>query len=147
VRAKAPIDGFGIGTALDTSSDAPYLDAVYKLQEYAGVARRKRSEGKATWPGRKQVFRLRGDDGRLTGDTVSLATERTDGEPLLEPVMRAGKRIGAAQRLEQIRARVVEQLAQLPAPLRGLDAVPVPYRVQISSGLRELAAAVDAATM
>ncbi|MCG6861595.1 MAG: nicotinate phosphoribosyltransferase, partial [Chromatiaceae bacterium] len=60
LRAQgAPIDGFGIGTRLDTSADAPYLDCAYKLQEYAGLARRKRSEGKASWPGRKQVFRTR----------------------------------------------------------------------------------------
>ena len=43
LAAGAPIDGFGVGTALDTSSDVPALDAVYKLQAYAGVARRKRS--------------------------------------------------------------------------------------------------------
>src|SRR5690606_10075766 len=53
-RSKAPIDGYGIGTSLVTSFDAPALDCAYKLQEYAGVARRKQSEGKATWPGRKQ---------------------------------------------------------------------------------------------
>lgn len=52
VGARAPIDGFGVGTRLGTSADAPYLDCAYKLQEYAGRACRKRSEGKATWPGR-----------------------------------------------------------------------------------------------
>ena len=52
---QAPIDGFGIGSAMDTSQDLPNLDCAYKLQEYAGRARRKRSEGKATWPGRKQI--------------------------------------------------------------------------------------------
>src|SRR5687768_1130199 len=57
LSSGAPIDGFGVGTALDVSSDAPSLDCAYKLQEYAGRARRKRSEGKATWPGRKQVYR------------------------------------------------------------------------------------------
>jgi nicotinate phosphoribosyltransferase len=57
VQANAPITSFGIGTSLTTSSDAPSLDAVYKLQEYDGVATRKRSAGKATWPGRKQVWR------------------------------------------------------------------------------------------
>ncbi len=57
LAAGAPVDGFGVGTRLDTSSDMPYLDCAYKLQEYAGRARRKRSEGKATWPGRKQVYR------------------------------------------------------------------------------------------
>ena len=46
----APIDGFGIGSGMDTSYDVPTLDCAYKLQEYAGRARRKRSEGKATWP-------------------------------------------------------------------------------------------------
>ena len=45
--ANAPIDGFGVGTSLTTSSDAPALDCAYKLQEYAGIARRKRSVGKA----------------------------------------------------------------------------------------------------
>ena len=56
-REKAPIDGIGIGTSLVTSFDAPALDCAYKLQEYAGLPRRKRSTGKATWPGRKQVWR------------------------------------------------------------------------------------------
>src|SRR5206468_13061473 len=65
VRAGAPIDGFGLGTRIDTSADAPYLDSAYKLEEYAGRPRRKRSEGKATWPGRKQVYRRHGSDGRL----------------------------------------------------------------------------------
>ena len=51
ISNEAPIDGFGLGTRLDTSSDAPYLDCAYKLQEYAGRPRRKHSEGKATWPG------------------------------------------------------------------------------------------------
>ncbi len=44
--AHAPIDGFGVGAALTVSADAPTLDSVYKLQEYAGRARRKRSEGR-----------------------------------------------------------------------------------------------------
>ncbi len=57
MKEKAPIDGFGIGVNLAASVDVPALDCAYKLQEYAGRARRKRSEGKATWPGRKQVWR------------------------------------------------------------------------------------------
>ena len=74
VQAGAPIDGFGVGTSLTTSSDAPALDCAYKLQEYAGLARRKRSLGKATWPGRKQVWRRYGSDGRMAG-----ASEKTPG--------------------------------------------------------------------
>ena len=75
LRAGAPIDGFGIGTSLTTSSDVPALDCAYKLQEYAGLPRRKRSAGKATWPGRKQVWRRYGPDGRMAGDVVSLEAD------------------------------------------------------------------------
>ena len=74
-KANAPIDGFGIGTSLTTSSDAPALDCVYKLQEYAGLARRKHAPGKDTLPGRKQVWRRYQPDGRMAGDTA-LARER-----------------------------------------------------------------------
>ncbi|MGC2519123.1 MAG: nicotinate phosphoribosyltransferase, partial [Burkholderiales bacterium] len=74
--AGAPIDGFGVGTSLVTSSDAPGLDCAYKLQEYAGVARRKRSEGKATWPGRKQVWRTFGSGGAIERDLLGLEGER-----------------------------------------------------------------------
>ncbi len=54
MRREAPIDGFGIGTSLTTSSDVPTIDCVYKLQEYDGLPRRKRSDRKATWPGRNR---------------------------------------------------------------------------------------------
>ena len=70
-----PIDGYGIGTHLDTSADAPYLDCAYKLQEYAGRPRRKRSEGKSTWPGRKQVYRRYGDDGIMLNDVVTVVDD------------------------------------------------------------------------
>ena len=72
VTANAPIDGFGVGTSLTTSSDVPALDCAYKLQEYAGLPRRKHSPGKATWPGRKQVWRRYGADGRMAGDVISV---------------------------------------------------------------------------
>src|SRR5690606_32139267 len=46
LAAGTPVDAFGIGTRLDVSEDAPSLDLAYKLEEYAGRARRKRSPGK-----------------------------------------------------------------------------------------------------
>ncbi|WP_119287254.1 nicotinate phosphoribosyltransferase [Azohydromonas sediminis] len=146
LAAGAPIDGFGIGTALDTSSDAPSLDAVYKLQVYAGVARRKRSAGKATLPGVKQVVRRFDAHGRMLADRVQLEGEPLDGEPLLQPVMRGGRRVGAAPTLADARRRCTEQLRALPEPLRGLDPVADAYPVEISAGLHALATAVDAAT-
>jgi len=89
----APIDSFGVGTSLTTSSDAPALDCAYKLQEYDGKPRRKRSEGKATWPGRKQVWRFRSETGEFSHDIVDLESERRTGEGLLQPIMRGGRRI------------------------------------------------------
>lgn len=138
----APIDGFGVGTSLTTSSDAPTLDCAYKLQEYGGVARRKTSEGKATWPGRKQVFRNHEVDGRLAGDVLGLAAESLDGEPLLKPVLRGGRRIDPPEPLEEARSRARDQLAALPPALRQLTAAP-PYPVSPSAALRALAAEVD----
>ena len=75
VVGRAPIDSFAIGTAMTASSDAPWLDCAYKLQEYEGRPTRKRSEGKATWPGRKQIYRYRGADRCLTHDVVTLVDD------------------------------------------------------------------------
>ncbi|HEX2245518.1 MAG TPA: nicotinate phosphoribosyltransferase [Gammaproteobacteria bacterium] len=144
VKKEAPIDGFGIGTHLDTSADRPYLDYVYKLQEYAGIARRKRSEGKATWPGRKQVYRYRDGQGRLAYDLLTLEADPHPGEPLIKPVMRAGKRLASPEPLSQIRNRVAEGLASLPERLRGLEQATPPYEVRVSEAIQRLAAQVDA---
>ncbi len=140
----APIDGFGVGTSLDTSSDVPMLDAVYKLQSYAGIARRKRSEGKATWPGIKQVCRVRNGAGRLAADRVQLADEPCAGEVLLQPVMRGGRRCAEPPTLEQSRRHCAAQLDALPLPLRRLEPADPPYPVEISAALHTLAAQVDA---
>jgi nicotinate phosphoribosyltransferase len=140
-RAGVPIDGYGIGTSLTTASDVPALDCAYKIQEYAGVPRRKRSEGKATWPGRKQVWRRSSDAGRFAGDTLGLAAESHEGEALLAPVMRNGRRLAAAPSLDEIRAHAADQLRRLPAELRRLEALS--YPVTISEELRALAETCD----
>lgn len=137
-----PIDGYGIGTSLTTSSDWPALDCAYKLVAYAGEPRRKRSEGKATWPGAKQVWR-RYEGGRMVGDRLGLAEERGDGEPLLVPVMRGGRRVGPLPSLEEARRRCARELAALPEPLRGLEPADPPYPVEPTEALRALAAACD----
>jgi nicotinate phosphoribosyltransferase len=145
VVAGAPIDAFGIGTRLDTAADRPYLDCAYKLVAYAGRGRRKRSEGKATWPGAKQVWRRLDADGRLAGDVLALAGDPHDGEPLLVPDLRGGRRAGAGPTLTDARARAARELARLPEPLRRLDE-PAPYAVEIAPALRRLAEEVDART-
>jgi nicotinate phosphoribosyltransferase len=146
VADGAPIDAFGIGTALVTSADAPALDMVYKLQEYGGRARRKRSAGKATWPGRKQVYRRCAADGTLAGDAVTVEGDPQEGTALLAPVMRGGKRLAPAPALDAIRVHAAAELARLPGALRGLEEAP-PYPVEIAPALRLLAAEVDRLTL
>ena len=141
--AKTPIDGFGIGVNLDASIDAPSLDCAYKLQDYAGRPRRKLSEGKQTWPGRKQVWRSYDSQAQMRGDVLSLENDQQDGEPLIVPMMRGGKRIGPAPSLTQIREHAARGLARLPDPLRRLE-TGVAYPVEISAKLRALAAEMDA---
>ncbi len=143
LRAKsAPIDGFGIGTRLATSADQPYLNCAYKLEEYDGRPKRKTSEGKATWPGRKQVTRRLGEDGRLREDRVSLADEVPEGAGLLEPVMRGGLRIRPPEPLAALGERARQGLATLPDALTALTGQP-PYRVAFSDALKALADALD----
>ena len=147
VRASAPIDGLGVGTSLTTSSDAPVLDCVYKLQEYAGIPRRKRSANKATWPGRKQVWRHYDADGRMAGDRLALDIAsargtRQSGEPLLELVMQDGRRLRPPPSLDEIRQKAKRELERLPEALRRL-APGTTYPVEVADELKELAAEVD----
>ena len=139
---NAPIDGFGIGVNLDSSIDAPSLDCAYKLQEYAGIPRRKRSEGKATWPGRKQVWRAYDLDGRMAGDVLSVETDKHPGGTLIVPAMRGGRRLAPAPSLDEIRARAARDLARLPEPLRRLQQG-VTYPVQVADALVKLADEAD----
>jgi len=140
--AGAPVDGYGIGTHLDVSADAPYLDCVYKLQEYAGEPRRKKSAGKETWPGRKQVFRQHDRKGRISHDVLAGIDESVDGQPLLAPVMTEGRRVRPSPGLESVREHAAAELAALPESLRDLCTAGS-YTVEISGELRALAKRID----
>ena len=142
MNKNAPIDGFGIGTHMDTSADAPYLDCAYKLVEYGGKGRRKRSEGKVLWPGRKQVFRRYGDNGRMCADILSLEGDDADGETLIQPVMEQGRRLAAPVPLAQSRQRASAELKRLPEALTSLAHAP-DYPVTVSDAVRRLAREVD----
>lgn len=143
VEADAPVTGFGVGTSMDVSADAPSLDIAYKLQAYAGQARRKRSPGKATWPGPKQVFRELDGDGRIAGDLVAPADSDGPGRPLLVQVMAGGRRTREAPVLDRARAVAAGALASLPAPALRLED-PEPVRAEIAPELVRLATEVDA---
>lgn len=139
---EAPIDGFGVGTRMNTSADAPFLDCAYKLQEYDGRPTRKRSEGKATWPGRKQIYRTAIAGGGFH-DVLGLLGERHDGVPLLEPVMRGGELVAPLPTLAASRTRAAAELAALPSALCALEAAP-PFVPEIAPAVRALAARLDA---
>jgi nicotinate phosphoribosyltransferase len=132
----APIDGFGVGTKLDTSEDAPYLECAYKLVEYAGKPRLKTSTGKATLPGRKQIFR-RTNGGTIAGDTITLEDERSQGEHLLRKVMEPGRRLETPPDRAAIAEVTGGQLRALPETLCRMETDP-PYDVRISSALLRL---------
>lgn len=141
-KANAPISGFGIGTSLTTSSDAPALDCAYKLQEYAGLPRRKRSPGKQTLPGRKQVWRHFTDSGIMRGDILAHEDEPEEGTPLLERVMQHGVRLEPHATLETARAHAAAELHHLPVTLRKLQPG-TSYSVSVTEALRALADGCD----
>jgi len=143
MKARTPIDGFGIGVNLAASLDVPALDCAYKLQSYVGRPKRKLSEGKATWPGAKQVWRTYDADGRMRGDILSLETDRQPGEPLIVPVMRAGKLIASLPALAQIREHAARDLKRLAGPLARLESG-FEYTVQVADALRALAEQISA---
>lgn len=67
IAAKAPIDGFGVGTDLVTSPDAPTIGGVYKLvaiktgDRFDGVSK-KSAGGKETIAWEKQIYRSKAKD-------------------------------------------------------------------------------------
>lgn len=141
LAAGAPVDGFGVGAALSTSSDAPSLGAVYKLVEIeragALVPIMKRSPRKETSPGRKQVWR-RVEGGTAVEDVIELEGDEpreATGRPLLKPVIRAGRRESPSEGLSELRVRSRAAIAELPVSVRRLHD-PAPYAVRLGTGLQ-----------
>jgi nicotinate phosphoribosyltransferase len=143
LASGARVDTFGVGTSLSTSADAPSLGMLYKLVEIErdGHVRNaaKLSAAKVTYPGRKQVFRTSDATGRLAGDVIALESEHVAGaEPLLTPVMIAGKRVSPAEPLRDAQKRCRSEVERLPEALRGLAAAQPAYPVRYSARLEEL---------
>ncbi len=136
----AAVDAFGVGTELGTSADAPSIGGVYKLVEDEKGYRIKLSTGKATLPGRKQVWRRTDAEGQPVEDLIALHDEPPAAgcTPLLVPVMREGTRV-RSEPLTDIRQRCTERLASLPDELRQLDDAMI-YPVTLSPALAALRA-------
>ena len=132
----APIDGFGIGTRMGVSADAPWSDMAYKLVRYAGLPVFKLSTGKVSLPDEKQVFRFRDQRGKFSRDIISLRNERPDsGEPLLEKAMEGGSTVGSPPSLVEIRARFERDFAGLDDQVKALRD-PSVYEVTLSDELQ-----------
>ncbi len=141
LTAGAPIDGFGVGTMVGSSADAPWTDCAYKLVEYAGRPTMKLSASKLSLPGRKQVFRIRDGNGAFRRDLIARAEERSPAPPaesLLETVMSGGERSGKPEALKTVRGRFREQFAGLPDRHKALRSPPA-YPVGTSDELERLA--------
>ena len=141
VRAEAPIDGFGVGTKLGVSADAPWTDCAYKLVEFEGEPVLKLSADKETLAGPKQVYRTARPDGVMAGDVIAAAGEAppvsSDAAPMLRKVMSDGKRTAQPPSLEELRTRFADRFALLPDAHKALRG-PAPYRVELSPGLVSL---------
>ncbi|MEA3471613.1 MAG: nicotinate phosphoribosyltransferase [Thermodesulfobacteriota bacterium] len=140
-KKGAPIGGFGVGTRLDTSADVPYFDCAYKLTEYGGKPKLKKSEGKATWPGPKQVFRTY-EGAVMSGDVITTDKDKKDGTPLLRQFMKRGKRLEGPQLLEEIKKHTLHEYETLPLELKSLEKSD-PYPVEISGELVRLKQKVE----
>ncbi|MDX1598953.1 MAG: nicotinate phosphoribosyltransferase [Marinobacter sp.] len=140
VAAGAPIDGFGVGTAIGASNDAPALELAYKLTEYGGLPRMKNSSGKQSFPGGKQIYRQYDRDGRMKLDVISGREEVFDGDPLLSPVMKHGVvLLDSIDSLDQQAEYAAGAIRSLPAAHLELQPSE-PFPVVISRYLRALQA-------
>jgi nicotinate phosphoribosyltransferase len=117
--AGACIDGYGIGTKL--VSGIP-VNGVYKLVEIDGKPVSKKSSGKQTYPGRKQIFRQI-ETGEICTDRLGLATESAQGgeQTLLELAIEGGEQIRSTESLEAIAQRTRTSVIYLPKSTRSIE--------------------------
>jgi len=142
ISTDVPINGFGVGRHLATSSDVPVLDTAYKLTEYAGKAKMKMSESKTTLPGRKQVFRQTAG-GKAVRDVIGLMDESAvAGEPLLVKVMENGRRLQPMEALAAARMRAAEGRSSLFRDFMTLPKIDPGYPVELSPALKRLQASL-----
>jgi nicotinate phosphoribosyltransferase len=140
----APVDAFGVGSSLGTAADSPVLDLAYKLTQYGGEPRLKRSPGKAILPGAKQVYRFEDErQGVYQYDEIALRHEKRRARPLLMPAVRAGESVVDYGRLDPHRARryAQEELSRLPQQLLSLAPAEAGYEIRFSGNLQKLGAA------
>jgi nicotinate phosphoribosyltransferase len=135
--ANVPFDSYGVGTKMGISADAPWTDISYKLVEYHDRPVLKLSTGKASWPGKKQVFRVRDGKGQAQRDLVGLRDEKLPGESLLKEVMRNGRPSETYPSLVEIRRVFEADFASLDDSVKAIRQ-PTNYTVEFSPSLQAL---------
>ena len=136
--ADVPYDSYGVGTKMGVSADAPWFDIAYKLVEYDERPVLKLSTGKVSWPGKKQVFRMRDERGQLQKDVIALREENIPGtDPLLQKVMASGEVAVRRPTLEEIRDNFMGEFKRLSDPIKAIRN-PASYPVEISPQLTKL---------
>jgi len=141
--AAVPYDSYGVGTKMGVSADAPWFDMAYKLVEYADRSVLKLSTGKASWPGKKQIFRYYDGAGQLERDLIALRDETVpQGEPLLKHVMASGTTLGSHPGLEDIRAGFLRDFKRLPDEVKA-SKEPATLPVAFSPALTALREAIE----
>jgi len=146
LKKRAAIDAFGVGTALATPGDAPHLNLIYKLVEVERGGKiqeaAKFSQAKVTYPGRKQTFRYSSPSGEWECDRIALESEPANGgSPLLEEVMRGGRRLSPAEPIANLRSRCIAGLQRLPERYRRIDrsaVYPVRYTKRLEKMLEQV---------
>ena len=136
----ACIDGYGLGTRLVTGTP---VNGVYKLVEIDGIATMKQAIGKATYPGRKQIYR-QFTEGKFIKDRLALASEPPlkNEQPLLQLVMKQGQRVQSPEPLAEIQKRTTLSVTSLSHSTRQLND-PTPLPVEISDALQQLTLATQ----
>ncbi len=138
----AQVDSFGVGTNMGVSTDAPSLDVIYKISQVTDENGRflptmKLSQAKVTYPGRKQIFRVRNIKGKFIRDVLGLENEKIKGVPLLKKVVTCGRIIYGKPSLKEIREVVRSNISRLPERLQGPYSR-YKYPVIISPALKKL---------
>jgi len=142
LKSQPPIDSFGVGTHMGTSSDSPYLDVIYKLSQVSYDKKKflptmKLSQRKSNYPGRKQIYRIKDKDGIFLRDILGLEEEKIKGIPLLRKVIDKGKIVYRSPNLEKIKEYALENLSYLSFSYKDINKKVV-YPVIISKGLDKL---------
>lgn len=141
LKKNAKIDSFGVGTNMGTSIDAPVLDVIYKISEVTDEYQRfiptmKLSKNKVTYPGRKQVYRVRGKGGKIIKDILGYENEKIRGMPLLIKVVARGKVVYRPPGLGRVRAYLKRNLALFPKDMKKINKK-FEFPLIISPGLKK----------